>query len=169
MKLHYLTYGSNLHPVRLQKRIPSASLAGTVELPGRALSFSKRSKDESGKCTIATADNSQSVFGAVYEIDAQEKPLLDGIEGVGAGYDVHWEELLVNGARTRVFTYLASSGYVEEKLMPYRWYRDLVLAGARYHRFPVDYIDALEAVEAARDPDEKRRKANETILVDLHR
>jgi hypothetical protein len=167
MNLHYLTYGSNLHPMRLQKRIPSASLVGTTELPNRALSFNKRSQDGSGKCTIARADSSQSVFGAIYKIDSQEKPLLDRIEGVGVGYDVHWEDLLVNGARTRTFMYVASSGFVDEKLMPYRWYKDLVLAGARYHCFPVDYIEVLEAVGTVGDPDEKRRKANEAILAEL--
>ena len=118
---------------------------------------------------MATAAGSQSVFGAIYEIDEQEKPLLDRIEGVGAGYDVHWEDLEVNGDRTRVFMYIASSGYVDKKLNPYRWYKDLVLAGARYHRFPEDYIDTLEAVEAADDPDEQRQKANEAILADLNR
>ena len=167
MNLHYLTYGSNLHPMRLRKRIPSASLVGTIELPNRVLSFNKRSQDGSGKCTIAGADSSQSVFGAIYEIDPQEKPLLDRIEGVGAGYDVNWEDLLVNDARTRTFMYVASSGFVDEKLLPYRWYKDLVLAGARYHRFPADYIEVLEAVGAVGDPDEKRRKANKAILAEL--
>lgn len=167
MKIHYLSYGSNLHPVRLQKRIPSASLAGTVELPGRALSFSKRSRDGSGKCTISKADGRQTVFGAIYEIDPQEKSRLDRIEGVGAGYDAHWEELLLNGARTKAFVYVASSGYVDENLIPYRWYKDMVLAGASYHRFPAAYINALKTVEAADDPAKQRRKANEEILLDL--
>jgi len=52
MKLNYLAYGCNLHPVRLQKRVPSAVFTGMVELHGRILSFSKRSVDGSGKCTI---------------------------------------------------------------------------------------------------------------------
>ncbi len=167
MKTHYLSYGSNLHPVRLQKRIPSASLVGTVELPARALSFSKRSQDGSGKCTIAAAGSTQAVFGAIYEIDPREKSRLDRIEGAGAGYDTHWEELLLNGVRTRAFVYVASSGYVDEKLMPYRWYKEMVLAGARHHRFPAAYISALRAVEAAEDRDKQRRKANEEILRDL--
>ena len=167
MKLHYFGYGSNLHPVRLQKRIPSASLAGTVELPGQVLSFSKRSQDGSGKCTIVAADSTQSVFGAIYAIDTREKALLDRIEGVGSGYEVHWKELFVNGTRIRAFVYLASRGYVDGKLIPYRWYKDLVLAGARYHRFPTVYINELEAVEASGDSDEERLKANEAILAAL--
>jgi len=169
VQLQYLAYGSNLHPVRLRKRIPSAVLAGTVELSDRALSFSKRSRDGSGKCTIALTDSAKSVFGAIYEMDAQEKPLLDRIEGVDAGYDVRWEELRVNGIQSRVFVYVAANNYVNEHLIPYRWYKDLVLAGARYHRFPVEYIDMLEAVAAAEDPDEQRQKANEAILADLNK
>jgi hypothetical protein len=86
---------------------------------------------------------------------------------VGAGYDVHWEELLVNGARIRAFVYLASAGYVDGKLIPYRWYKDLVLAGARHHHFPAAYINALEAVQASGDPDGERQKANEAILAEL--
>lgn len=167
MKLYYFTYGSNLHPVRIRKRIPSASLVGAVELPGRSISFSKRSRDGSGKCTIATAQKSQSVFGAIYEIDAQEKFALDRIEGVGAGYDLHWEELEVNGSRIRAFVYIASRSHVDGTLQPYHWYKDLVLAGARHHRFPSDYIDVLKAVEATGDLDATRQRDNEAILAEI--
>ena len=163
----YAAYGSNLHPLRLTERISSAQLVATSILPDWSLHFHKRSKDGSGKCTIAAADITQSVFGAVYAIDPREKALLDRIEGVGAGYDVHWEELLVNGTRIRAFVYLASAAYVDGKLMPYRWYKGLVLAGARHHQFPAAYISALETVQASGDPDGERQKANEAILAEL--
>lgn len=51
MQIHHcLAYGSNLHPLRLRKRVSTANLIGIVEMQGYQLAFHKRSTDESGKC-----------------------------------------------------------------------------------------------------------------------
>ena len=78
MQLNYLAYGSNLHPMRLLERVPSAQLIGSTEIAGFELAFHKKSKDGSGKCNLLQIDeDNRSVFGAVYRIDATEKPALD--------------------------------------------------------------------------------------------
>lgn len=48
--VHYLAYGSNLHPLRLTARVSSARPLGTVPMPGYKIAFHKRSIDHSGKC-----------------------------------------------------------------------------------------------------------------------
>jgi hypothetical protein len=164
MKIHYLAYGSNLHPIRLQKRVSSAALIGTVELPGQALSFCKRSVDGSAKCTILENQEGQSVFAAVFEIDSAQKPWLDEVEGRGQGYDEVRENIRINGAEIHAFSYVESDSHLDMGLKPYHWYKRLVLAGAMLHRFPLSYIESIEGVESIDDPDEARRMRNETIL-----
>ncbi len=164
MPLHYLAYGSNLHPVRLRERVPSARLLGTVELRGRALRFSKRSVDGSAKCTIGPGGPSQSVHGAVYRIDQSHRTVLDGIEGFGVGYAEQRETLKVDGQFVAAFYYVATADYLDDSLQPYHWYKELVLAGARCHGFPQHYITALEQTESVDDPDPERRAVNARLL-----
>lgn len=80
--LHYLAYGSNLHPLRLMERVPSARLIGVTEITGYQLRFHKRGKDGSAKCDLCWSDDRKSsVFGAIYRIASNEKPILDRAEG----------------------------------------------------------------------------------------
>lgn len=164
MHLHYFAYGSNLHPVRLGARVPSAKLVGIAELPGRSLRFRKRSVDGSAKCTVGPGRTSERVLGAVFRLDAGEKPLLDRAEGLGSGYDLVREYLPVCGRSREVFYYIAAPDHIDAALQPYHWYKRLVLAGARYHAFPEDYSAAIEEVPSVDDPDHKRRTANEQLL-----
>ena len=64
----YAAYGSNLHPGRLRKRVPSADLVGCAKIEGWSLNFNKRGKDGSGKCSIGVSRNS-FVYVAVYDMD----------------------------------------------------------------------------------------------------
>ena len=78
MGIRYLAYGSNLHPRRLRERTPSARLIGTAEIPGWHLSFTKRGRDGSGKCTISNGGD--GVHCAIYEMSRQDKKELDAID-----------------------------------------------------------------------------------------
>ena len=85
--IHYFAYGSNLHPVRLRERVPSADLLGVVERPAHRLAFHKRSHDGSAKCNLFhTASESDRVYGAIYRLDPGQKKDLDRHEGSGKGY-----------------------------------------------------------------------------------
>lgn len=155
----YLAYGSNLHPRRLQRRTPSARLVGTVRLAGWALRFNKRSVDGSAKCNVVAAAADAAVHCAVFAIDGHHLPALDQAEG--AGYAVRRLRIPEYG---RVFIYVARPHYVDERLAPYRWYRDLVVAGARYHGFPHGYVEALAAVAATADPDAARARRQRCLV-----
>lgn len=166
MNLHYFAYGSNLHPLRLGARVPSAELLGVAVLPGRELRFCKRSVDGSAKCTVGPGRESQRVLGAVFRIAQHEKALLDKAEGLGSGYAEAWERLVVDGGSLNVFYYVAEAAHVDPDLRPYHWYKQLVLAGARYHEFAPGYVGAIESVESVEDPDAERRAANEARVRD---
>jgi hypothetical protein len=163
MKVHYFAYGSNLHPARLRARVPSAELVEVAVWPDRMLRFCKRSEDGSAKCTLLPQIGSRA-FGAVYRLDAADKPMLDRIEGLGCGYDEQWQGLPLSDGVVRVFHYCAAEDYLDHALQPYDWYKQLVLAGARYHGFPDPYIRGIEQAASLEDPDPERRLLHEGLL-----
>ncbi len=159
-KIKYAAYGSNLHPIRLSDRIPSAKLLGKGILKGKALLFHKRSKDGSGKCNIVD-DAKQQVYVAVYAIDESEKSALDNAEGVGYGYRT--EEVKVVGFG-KCFTYIAEDSHIDDSLKPYTWYKELVLVGCEKLEIPMTYIDRIRGIDADEDF-EKQRQAKNMELV----
>jgi len=160
--LLYLAYGSNLHPKRLAQRVPSARAIGTVSLSGWSLRFHKRGRDQSGKCNLVRTGCPEDIaHGAIYKMAAAERLHLDLAEGLGQGYEIAWLELASFG---RVFLYQAAASHVDEHLVPYTWYRSLVLAGAAHHGFPSEYLASIETVGARRDPDPNRHQSHLEIL-----
>lgn len=158
--MRYAAYGSNLHPLRLCARTPSAALQGTDVIAGYTLAFLKRARDGSAKCTIAPAAGS-FVHVAVYEIDDAEKGKLDEAEGLGFGYEIQRFELARFAA---CLAYVAQPGHLDATLKPYTWYKELVLAGCEAHGFPDDYVQRIRAVEAVVDPQAARHAQHMAIV-----
>ena len=122
--MKYAAYGSNLHPVRITERLPSARLLGTGHLGDWSLPFHKLSQDASGKCSIVPG--TEGVHFAIFDISEDDKLVLDRIEGVGSGYAAASLNIPPFGDCA---TYIAEAPYVDEALRPYDWYREFVLAG----------------------------------------
>ena len=161
----YLAYGSNLHPLRLAARVSSARAVGVVEMPGYRLAFHKRSIDGSGKCLIYTEQSqSHKMYGVLYKFEASEKASLDKVEGKGNGYCEQLAQFWLNRETYTPYVYVAQSTHIDPSLVPFHWYKGLVLAGARYHRFPAEYIASIEAIPSKADPDIKRTQENENLL-----
>jgi len=153
--VRYAAYGSNLHPLRLERRGIGARLVGTSRVEGHALHFHKRGQDASGKCNIAGPGD--GVYVAVFELNIEHKIVLDRIEGVGNGYDK--DEIDVPG-HGMCHTYVAQDTHIDEEIEPFDWYRELVIAGSRFHGFPDDYIERLVSTPAVRDHDDMRGTEN---------
>lgn len=151
----YAAYGSNLHPVRLNQRVPSARLVGTSAVSGFELRFHKRSVDGSGKCDIVETDG--DIFVAVYDIQLDEKHLLDRVEGLGSGYD---EIQISVPGHGRCWSYAASQSHVDPALVPYGWYRELVILGCEHNSFPAYYIQRIRETAERRDQDSERHDRN---------
>lgn len=155
--LKYFAYGSNLHPVRFRERIPSCRLLTCATLPYYAFEIHKRGMDGSAKCNAHfTGVQTDHVLGVIYLIHAADKESLDHFEDEGRGYS--WAELEVvsNGTVDRVYTYLATERFIEASLKPFDWYKDLVLLGMQYHRYPMDYMSKVKGFQALPDPDRER-------------
>lgn len=155
-------YGSNMLSARLKARCPSARPRGVAQLPSHELRWHKRSLDGSGKCDVVPASSDLTVFGVVYEVDANEKPALDQAEGLGHGYDLKDATVILNGDAVAASIYFATKA--DPALKPYTWYKALVVAGAKEHGLPTSYIARLEGVEASEDPDRARHDSNMRII-----
>lgn len=154
--MNYFAYGSNMSLVRLQERVPSAKLIGVFSLKSHQLKFHKSSKDGSGKCDIfETSKDSDTVFGALFEIDSRDKFALDKAEGLGYGYDekkvkVHSD----SQGDLEAITYYAIK--IDASLKPYSWYLNHVVVGAKEVKVPATYLSMIESTESIEDSDKKR-------------
>ena len=157
--VRYAAYGSNLHPLRLGARTSSAQLVGTGYLPDWSLHFHKRSIDASGKCNIQIG--SSGLYVAVYQMSATDKQELDRIEGVGKGYVDARIDVPGFG---ECAAYLAADSHIDDALVPYDWYRELVLLGCRELGLPADYERQIEQLVVTQDADPRRRQDNRKIV-----
>jgi len=163
--IHYFAYGSNLHPLRLRQRIPSAQLVGTTMLSGYKLTFAKRGQDASGKGHIQPASQQDCVLGAVYQMATEHKIDLDQFEGSGYGHTSF--ELIVNQETYTCFAYVGLPTHLEDSLQPFHWYKSLIILGAEFHDFPNSYIKPIRRTPSIADPDPHRNRKNNHLLANI--
>lgn len=155
-------YGSNMLSARIQERCPSAQAVRVARLPGFELAWHKRSTDGSGKCDVVARTPGSAVFGVVYAVPRSEKAGLDRAEGLGAGYDERAASVWLQDNPMDVVLYVATD--TDAALRPYTWYRELVVAGAREHGLPYDYLRILHTAAAIEDPDRERHTRKLALL-----
>ena len=156
-------YGSNMQTARVRKRCPSATPKGVAELRSYELHWHKQSQDGSGKCAIVRTYNPENrVLGVLYEIVNGEKQALDKAEGLGQGYEEIDVLVVCNGREIAAKAYRALN--VSPMLKPYTWYHAFVVAGAKEHGLPTDYIAQIEQVACDEDSDRERHQKNVRML-----
>ena len=166
--MRYFAYGSNMSTRRLidPSRAPSAIARGVARAPGFVVRFHKIGQDGSGKCTPVEAGADTAAYGVLYEVAEAEVERLDRVEGVHTGgyrrrsIEVH----PTAGGTTGAITYVAGAGHVDAARLPFDWYRDLCVAGAVEHGLPAGYVEALQRVPAAPDPDPVRAARMRRLL-----
>jgi len=162
----YFAYGSNLHPVRLGKRCPSAQLVGSGQLSGWRMEFRKRGRDGSAKGdAVWTGRPEDHLWFAAYELRPADKAHLDAVEGVGQGY--REEPVCARGTDLPSFLYVAEAAAVDAGLVPFDWYHAMVVAGATFHGFPQAYLAELQAVPTVFDPDARRSAEQWEVVAEM--
>jgi cation transport regulator ChaC len=148
----YFAYGSNMSPAIFVERRgirPLAARRGWLD--GYRLSFDLPiGPGERGCANIAPATG-ERVAGVVYRIGHQAAEHLDRTEGVPAGVyrRIAVEVCVDEGGPVAAFTYRSARGRPGRK--PSARYLGLLLAGARAHGLPADYVAWLERFELAFD------------------
>jgi gamma-glutamylcyclotransferase (GGCT)/AIG2-like uncharacterized protein YtfP len=131
----------------------------------RRFAFHKRSVDGSAKAdAVFTTYSSDRVWGVVYQLHQHQKRLLDRHEFLGVGYDQEEVEVVHEGGAIRAQMYIARRNAIDSSLLPYSWYQDLVIAGARQHRLPESYVRVLWSFDSVADPNVARDAANQRLI-----
>ena len=166
--IRYFAYGSNMLPARLRERTPSCRRVGVATLSGHALRFNQRSTgDGSAKCNIVEAVNaSDQVYGVVFDLRVPERPALDRAEDLDVGYRLQHLTVELGDSVEPVFCYVAMPNTIDDSVRPFRWYRDIVLHGARRHDFPPHYLQQIQSTHVIEDPN-RRRDAHHRALLAL--
>jgi len=152
----YFAYGSNLLSTRLTARCSSARVVGVAITDGWTVGFSKPGGDGSGKAGLVQHQGAAHP-GVVYELRAEEMPVLDRIEGVGHGYtrEHDFKVTMLRGGRT-----VSTATYMPQRhnpaLIPFDWYLALCIAGATEHRFDRQVLAAFQATPFKPDVDDYR-------------
>ena len=165
----YFAYGSNMLVPRMQRRCPSARMIGRASVAGYRLVWDKAGRDGSGKAGMIP-DPEHLVEGVLFEIALEERGKLDVFEdavGDDPGYRPAEDLTLDGDARgvLRALTYLPVAARRSPGLLPYDWYKALVVAGAVQHALPADYVARLESVAAVSDPETGRPNRGEALEV----
>jgi gamma-glutamylcyclotransferase len=155
MEILNFAYGSNMLSRRLRARARSARFLATGYISEHRLTFDKKRRTGSGKCDAEkTGLPEDRVYGVVYKTNGSDKRTLDFAESLGDGYAEKRVTVVTDRGSIDAMAYYATRK--DKSLKPYHWYKKLVLAGAREHSLPADYIAAIENVESIKDPDEAR-------------
>lgn len=139
MKTLIFAYGSNMKTERMIDRIPSAKPLGRAYIKDKKLVCNKKSKDGSGKANIVNSYN-DIVWGVLYEIDTSQLSSLDRFE---SGYDqISLKVMMEDGSVVKAQAYISER--ITSKPVPFDWYKEYILEGAREHGLPSDYVKILE-------------------------
>jgi len=150
--LWYFGYGSNTERgTFLGRRRMRPNEVRTGRLDGFELRFDLGvGRGERGVANVA-ARRGDHVWGVLWRISEEQAAFLDRTEGVHRGF---YRRLAVDvatpaGETVPAFTYHSFRGRPGHK--PSRRYLGLLLAGARQHGLPAEWLERLRGFELARD------------------
>jgi gamma-glutamylcyclotransferase len=163
--VYVFSCGSNMCARRMRSRVPTSMPVTTGYVRQHQLTFHKRSDDGSAKADAAfTGVPADRIWGVVYRLFREMKPVLDRHEFLGVGYDEKEVNVVLRDGSLQAWMYVARHDAIDHSLLPYSWYHDYIIQGAREHRLPKSYIDHLRGWETLTDPDSARHERNRRLI-----
>jgi cation transport regulator ChaC len=157
-KVWYFGYGSNMDSGTFlgRRRMRPAEARVGVLADWRLCFDLPIGRGERGMANVRPVRGAE-VWGVLWRITPSEAAHLDRTEGVPQGAYVRAAVRVGDrdGAVLEAFTYRSWRGRPGRK--PSRRYMGLLLAGARYHGLPEDYVAWLRSLELARDEREPQQ------------
>jgi gamma-glutamylcyclotransferase len=144
VRVLYFAYGSNMADGVMDRLCPGHRFLGAAELADHRLAFTRRSiKTDSGVADIVRADG-QSVWGALYELDATQLAAIDEKEGNGWAYRRRRVavRLAGDGRELRAHAYSVIEPETAE-ICPSVKYLQGLLDAARERGLPEQYVAGL--------------------------
>jgi cation transport regulator ChaC len=162
----YFAYGSNLDPDQMAERCPGHRVVGRAALHDHRLFFPLFSNRWNGGVASIQLHHGGTVWGILYDLTDDDVKSLDGYEGFRGAGDQHnlYDRVTLtvdidrpdDGSiprRVRCETYVARPSNPSP---PSRRYLDAILKGARHHRLPEEYAQALAAIAVRVEEDPAR-------------
>jgi gamma-glutamylcyclotransferase len=158
-KIKVFAYGSNLSRKRLELRVGPVEVIGPGELLAHELRFHKIGRDGSAKAdAFATGRAADIVWGVIYALSHDAKRKLDRFEGLGRDYLEREVRIRTAGGETSATVYHAHPDRIGEGGLPFDWYVDWVLQGAREHGLQPAYIERVASHPTIADCDTDRTR-----------
>lgn len=165
-KCFYFAYGSNMSLQRIGARISPIQRMGVAQLLGFALKFHKVGQDGSAKGNAwCTGEESDTLWGVLYQLEHSLLDELDKIEGKGQGYDRRTVAVYQGSERVETQIYVAT--HIDDSLRPFDWYLHHVLSGARQNNLPVEHQNLIVQTASIEDPDRERYHREVSIYDNL--
>ena len=142
----YFAYGSNLHIEQKASRTGAIRASVRCRLPGHRFAFNKRAASGGGVYANVIPDRSATVWGAAYLCNQAAIAALDRYEGVSGGHYRHQAvEVVTDGGKVlQAITYVAGDEFICPAGRPRADYLHTILAGARDHELPWEYIGFVD-------------------------
>jgi len=162
---YYFAYGSNLLAERLHIMNPSAVYVGNGVVNGFRLAFGGQSKTWGGAAATIIEDKGQVVCGVVWKMDGKDSQSLDlqewhyrrlyvDVKILPAGDEnvpfTNGYTASLNTIRCRTYQMILDDDPMSENRPPYLpspAYKQVIVAGSKEHRLPLEYHKRLEAME----------------------
>jgi gamma-glutamylcyclotransferase (GGCT)/AIG2-like uncharacterized protein YtfP len=122
-----LAYGSNMDPIQMRRRCPSAQRMDTVKIADWRLMFVGRSNYRQGPVASIGPSRGSVLHGVVWAVDDDDLSALDGYEGVPSCYDRR-ARFTYAGKELWAYRHVARSASV---VTPHHEYLRHILDGAR--------------------------------------
>jgi gamma-glutamylcyclotransferase len=158
----YFAFASNLDPGRMRAVAPSHRVVGLASLADHRLAFPRFSPEWSGGLGAPQLAHSQTLWGMVYDVTDEDLKALDEQEGFRGPGDQH---NICDREITTVDLVRPDDGSIPRRIRPWiyltrpsnptapsRRYLDFIIAGARHHKLPEDYVRKLVTIEAVEAP-----------------
>ena len=151
----YFAYGSNMHARQMKERCPSAEFVCRAKLPSHRLAFTRMSVRRGCGVAGILRDETNDVWGVVYELRESELKSLDKDEEFRPGRpddqnDYTRENCYVwhEGDAKRPLIVAIYRGHPQPNPpLPDCHYKNLIVEGAKQWQLPADYIQELESIQ----------------------
>jgi hypothetical protein len=155
----YFAYGSNLDPGQMKERCPGSSVVGLAMLADYRLGFPRFSNRWGGGTASIQLAHGDVLYGVLYELTDADLAALDAFEGFvreGDQHNAHDREHVTlslvrpdDGSiprKVRAWAYVARPAHPSP---PSARYLERILAGARHHKLPEEYVARLTQIAPA--------------------
>jgi len=151
----YFAYGSNMHAGQMKERCPSAKFVCRAKLPSHRLAFTRISVRRGCGVADILRDETNDVWGVVYELWESELENLDKDEEFRPGrpddrndYTRENHYVWREGDAKRLLLVSLYRGHPQPNPpLPDCDYKSLIVEGARHWQLPSHYIQELQSIQ----------------------